>query len=65
MELVRRQYKLKLPLRLGEALATEMKISSLPATVFVADTHRDTYMLKGSADSEEMEKVVRLMKGGR
>jgi hypothetical protein len=53
------------PLVNGEALAQELRIHSYPSVVLVAATSKQTYRLEGAPRTEEIEKVITLMKGSR
>jgi hypothetical protein len=54
-----------LPILNGEALALDLRIHRYPSFVFVAPTSKEKYRLDGLRTPEELEKVIRLMKGGR
>lgn len=49
----------------GEALAQELRIQSYPTIVFLAVTTKQTYRVEGVKTAEEIEKVIRVMKGQR
>jgi predicted DsbA family dithiol-disulfide isomerase len=49
----------------GEALAQELRIHTYPVVVFVATTSKQTYRIEGTPSVEQIEQVVRLMKGSR
>jgi hypothetical protein len=49
----------------GEALSKELLITKYPTFVFVAPTSKETYRLEGLRDAGEIEKVIRLMQGGK
>lgn len=51
------------PLVNGEALAPELRIQRYPTFVFLALTSRQTYHLEGVRAADEVEKVLRTMKG--
>ena len=53
------------PILNGEALALDLRIHRYPTFVFVAPTTKERYRLDGLRTPEEIEKVIRLMKGGR
>ncbi len=53
------------PLLSGEALSKELLITRYPTFFFVAPTSKATYRLEGERGAEEIEKVVRLMQGGK
>ncbi len=53
------------PILNGEALALDLRIHRYPTFVFVAPTTKEKYRLDGLKTPEEIEKVIRLMKGGR
>jgi hypothetical protein len=53
------------PLLNGEALSQDLQIVTYPTYVFVALTSKQTYRLEGKRTADEVEKVVRLMKGGQ
>lgn len=53
------------PILNGEALALDLRIHRYPTFVFVAPTTKERYRLDGLRTAEEIEKVIRLMKGGR
>ena len=53
------------PLVSGEALAIDMRIKGYPTTVFVAATTKETYRVDGVPSVEEIERTVRVMRGGR
>jgi len=54
-----------IPILNGEAVGQELQIEQYPTFLFVAPTSKKTYRLDGSRSEAELEKVVRLMKGGR
>jgi hypothetical protein len=49
----------------GEALAQELQIHTYPLVVFVATTSKQTYRVEGTPSVEQIEQVIRLMKGSR
>lgn len=51
------------PLLSGEALALELRIQRYPTTVFVAATTKRTYRIEGVPSVQEMERVLRVMRG--
>jgi hypothetical protein len=53
------------PLLSGEALALELRIQSYPTFVFLAVSTKQTYRIEGVPSLEEIERTVRVMKGGR
>ncbi len=53
------------PLLSGEALALDLRIQSYPTLVFVAATSRQTYRIEGIPTLEEIERTVKVMRGGR
>jgi len=53
------------PLLSGEALALDLRIQSYPTFVFVAATSRQTYRIEGIPTLEEIERTVKVMRGGR
>ncbi len=53
------------PILNGEALALDLRIHRYPTFVFEAPTTKERYRLDGLRTPEEIEKVIRLMKGGR
>jgi hypothetical protein len=52
------------PLVSGEALALDLRIQRYPTFVFVAVTTRQTYRIEGVPTLAEIERVVRVMRGG-
>ncbi len=54
-----------LPILNGEALALDLRIHRYPTFVFEAPSTKERYRLDGPRTPEEIEKVIRLMKGGR
>jgi thioredoxin-related protein len=53
------------PLLSGEALALELRIQSYPTFVFVAATSKQTYRIEGIPSLQEIERTVKVMRGGR
>jgi hypothetical protein len=53
------------PILNGEALALDLRIHRYPTFVFVAPTTKERYRLDGLRTPGDIEKVIRLMKGGR
>lgn len=53
------------PLLSGEALALDLRIQSYPTLVFVAATSRQTYRIEGIPALEEIERTVKVMRGGK
>lgn len=53
------------PLVSGEALAIDLRIKSYPTTVFVAATTKETYRVSGVPETEEIARIVEVMRGGR
>lgn len=51
------------PLLNGEALAQELRIQSYPTVLFLAMSTKETYRIEGRATSEQVAKVIRVMKG--
>ena len=52
------------PLLSGEALALDLRIQSYPTFVFLAVSTKQTYRLEGVPSVDEIERTVRIMKGG-
>lgn len=52
------------PLLSGEALALELRIQSYPTFVFLAVSTKQTYRLEGVPSIDEIERTVKIMKGG-
>jgi thioredoxin-related protein len=65
IKVVGAQLSFPFPLVSGEALALDLRIKSYPTFVFVAVTSQETYRLEGTPSVEEIEKVVKVMRGGR
>jgi hypothetical protein len=65
LKLLGAQLSFPYPLVSGEALALDLRIKSYPTFVFVAVTSQQTYRLEGTPSVEEIEKVVKVMRGGR
>jgi hypothetical protein len=53
------------PLVSGEALALDLRIRGYPTTVFVAASTKETYRVDGVPSVEEMDKTIRIMRGGQ
>jgi hypothetical protein len=53
------------PVVSGEALALDLRIQSYPTIIYVAATSKETYRVEGIPSVEEIERVVRVMRGGR
>jgi hypothetical protein len=53
------------PLLNGEALSRDLLITRYPTFIFVAPTTKQQYRLEGLRDTEEIEKVIRVMMGGK
>jgi hypothetical protein len=53
------------PLVNGEALALELRIQSYPTVVFLAATTQKTYRVEGVPTVDEMQRIVKVMRGGR
>jgi hypothetical protein len=51
------------PLLSGEALALELRIQRYPTIVFVAATTKRTYRIEGVPSVQEIERVLRVMRG--
>lgn len=64
LEIVRNGSGITFPLKNGEALEQQLKISVLPAVVFVAQSTKAIHTMTGVQSVEELSKVVRLMQGG-
>jgi len=59
------QQGINLPLINGAQLKERLKISKTPTLMFAAETSGKTYSPKGVSTADEVEKIVRLMQGGR
>jgi hypothetical protein len=53
------------PIMNGEALSKDLLISRYPTFIFVAPSIKQQYRLEGLRSREEIEKVIRLMSGGK
>lgn len=63
LEALRKQHQIDFPVIAGEALRKELRITSVPAAVFVATSTGETYVMQGERSGKEFEEVLRKMRG--
>lgn len=49
----------------GEALSLELRIQSYPTFMFLAVTTKETYRVEGIPSTDEIEKTIKAMRGGK